>query len=58
VLARGNRHAEAARVYHDVVARMPPGHLGWMLPVEPMLHPLARRELWDNALFRVRARAT
>jgi DNA-binding winged helix-turn-helix (wHTH) protein/Tfp pilus assembly protein PilF len=58
VLARGNRHADAARVYREAVAQMPPGPAGWLLPVEPLLHPLAHREIWADALAMIRIRAT
>ena len=58
VLARGNRHADAARVYHDAVAHTPPGAAGWQLPVEPMLNPRAHGELWAPALAVIRDRAS
>ena len=57
VLARGNRHADAARVYREAVAQAPPGYAGWMLAVEPTLHPQAHPELWSDALTLVRTRA-
>jgi len=31
---------------------------GWILPVEPFLNPLARRDVWSDALTMVRIRAT
>ena len=43
VLARGNRNAEAARVYGDAIAHAPRGSVGWLLPVEPLLHPRSAR---------------
>jgi DNA-binding winged helix-turn-helix (wHTH) protein len=58
VLARGNRNAEAARVYGDAIARAPRGSVGWLLPVEPLLHPLGHREIWDEALTMIRVRAS
>jgi hypothetical protein len=58
VLARSSRHGEAARVYREAVAQAPPGFAGWMLPVEPLLNPLAHRTIWSEALALVRVRAT
>ena len=58
VLARGNRNADAARVYGDAIAQTPRGSLGWLLPVEPLLHPLGHREIWDEALTMIRVRAS
>jgi DNA-binding winged helix-turn-helix (wHTH) protein len=58
VLARGNRHADAARVYRDGLAQAPPGCAGWLLPAEPTLNPLAHGGTWAEALSLVRARAT
>ena len=58
VLARGNRHADAAHTFRDVLAQRPPGPAGWILPVEPFLNPLARRDVWSDALTMVRVRAT
>ena len=57
VLARAGHHAEAARTYRDAVAQAPPGFAGWMLPVEPLLTPLAHDGIWREALALVRARA-
>ncbi len=57
VLARGNRHSDAARVYREAVTNAPPGFAGWMLAVEPMLNPLARREVWADVLALIRTRA-
>jgi len=58
VLARGNRHADAARVSREAVAQAPPGPAGWLLPVESLLNPLAHREIWADTLALVRLRAT
>jgi tetratricopeptide (TPR) repeat protein len=58
LLARANRHAEAARVYHDAVSQAPPGPAGWLLPVEPLLNPLEHRGIWAETLALVRLRAT
>jgi DNA-binding winged helix-turn-helix (wHTH) protein/Tfp pilus assembly protein PilF len=57
VLARGGRHVEAARVYHDAVGQTPSGSAGWLLPVEPMLNPLAHPEVWAKALALIANRA-
>ena len=58
VLARGNRHADAARVYREALAKARPGLAGWQLAVEPLLNPLGRRDLWADALALVRTRAS
>ena len=58
VLARGNRHADAARVYREALVQSPAGSAGWLLPVEPLLHPLARPAIWAETLGIVRVRAT
>ena len=58
VLARANRHGEAARVYAEAIAQAPPGPAGWLLPVEPLLNPLAHGEMWAETLALVRLRAT
>ena len=58
VLARGNRHGDAARVYLEALTAQPPGAAGWILPVEPTLNPQARPEIWAEALALVRLRAT
>lgn len=57
ILARSNRHADAARVYRDAIAGAPPGCAGWQLPVEPLINPLAHREHWDDVLGIIRRRA-
>jgi DNA-binding winged helix-turn-helix (wHTH) protein/Tfp pilus assembly protein PilF len=57
VLARGNRHAEAASVYRDAIAQAPPGSAGWQLPVEPLINPLSHQEHWADALAMIRRRA-
>ena len=58
ILARGGCHEQAARAYHDAIAQEPRGSAGWLLPVEPMLNPLARPDIWAPALALVRLRAT
>lgn len=57
LLARGNRHEEAARLFRHGLAQAPPGHAGWILPVEPMLNAMGHRDCWDDVLARVRMRA-
>jgi DNA-binding winged helix-turn-helix (wHTH) protein len=57
VLARGNRHADAARIYCDALVKTS-GSAGWQLPVEPLINPLAHRDVWTEALAIVRARAS
>jgi DNA-binding winged helix-turn-helix (wHTH) protein len=58
VLVRANRHADAARVFTDALAASAVPAAGWLLPVEPFLHPLEHRHLWAEALALVRVRAT
>jgi formaldehyde-activating enzyme involved in methanogenesis len=58
VLARGNRHREAAQAYRDGLTQTSSNHAGWILPVEPFLNPLAHREIWESTLALVRMRAT
>jgi DNA-binding winged helix-turn-helix (wHTH) protein len=58
VLARSNRHQDAARVYREAVAGQPPGAAGWQLPVEPLLNPLGHAEEWADTLALIRVRAT
>jgi hypothetical protein len=57
-LARGNRHEEAARMYAETVAGSRAANAGWILPVEPILHPTARPDIWAPVLATVRQRAT
>jgi len=47
-----------SRVSREAVAQAPPGPAGWLLPVEPLLNPLAHREIWAGTLALVRLRAT
>ena len=58
ILARANRHAEAAKVYLEAVLKEPPGHAGWLLAVEPFLNPLAHGEIWAETRALIRLRAT
>lgn len=57
-LVRAERHADAARVYREAVSQAPPGPAGWLLPVEPLLNPRARPDIWAETLALVRLRAT
>jgi hypothetical protein len=50
-------HAAAARLVHDALRDAPPGSSGWSLPVEPLLHVAAHRDIWSDALTRLRERA-
>ncbi len=56
-LARAGRHADAARICADALKTAPPGVAGWLLPAEPMLNPIARPEIWAEALVILRDRA-
>jgi DNA-binding winged helix-turn-helix (wHTH) protein/Tfp pilus assembly protein PilF len=57
-LVRGNRHVEAAQVYADTLASARAPNAGWILPVEPVLCPSARPDVWDPVLTSVQQRAT
>jgi DNA-binding winged helix-turn-helix (wHTH) protein/Flp pilus assembly protein TadD len=57
-LALQGRHDDAARVCADALARAEPGPAGWLLPVEPLLQPLAHPDLWGRTLAILRDRAT
>jgi len=57
-LARAGRHQEAARICADALTQAPAGCAGWVLPVEPTLHPAERPGLWAPALAILRNRAT
>lgn len=58
ILARANRHGDAARLYRDALVQAPPGEAGWILPVEPLLNPSAHPTIWAEALALIRLRAT
>ena len=57
-LALQGRHEEAARLCADALARAEPGPAGWLLPVEPLLQPLAHPDMWGRTLAILRDRAT
>ena len=56
-LACAGRHEEAAAVVLAALEQAPPGQSGWQLPVEPMLHTSAHRDIWSCALELVAMRA-
>jgi DNA-binding winged helix-turn-helix (wHTH) protein len=56
--ARGNRHAEAAQAYAAMLGAAYAPNAGWLLPVEPVLCPLARPDIWDPVLTDVQNRAS
>ena len=56
-LARAGRRAEAAATCRELLAGDPSPAAGWILPVEPILHPAADPALWADILDTVRARA-
>jgi DNA-binding winged helix-turn-helix (wHTH) protein len=58
LLARGNRHRDAASVFREALVGQPPGPAGWILAVEPFLNPLAQADVWTETLALVRVRAT
>jgi hypothetical protein len=44
-------------VYHEGLAQQPPGAAGWIVPVEPLLNPLAHADDWKAPLALIRMRA-
>jgi len=57
VFSLQNRHSDAARVFRDAVSQMPPGPAGGQFPVEPIVNPLARPDVWSDVLANIRLRA-
>jgi len=56
-LARAGRHRDAVDACTDALTQAPPGPAGWLLPVEPMLNPAARPDIWAATLAILRTRA-
>lgn len=50
-------HEEAAKVCGEALVQAEAGSAGWLLPVEPLLHPTAHRDVWAPTLALLRARA-
>jgi hypothetical protein len=50
-------HNRAARIVEAAMANAPAGNAGWLLPVEPILQPGRRPDVWARALALVRRRA-
>lgn len=57
-LARGNRHTDAAATYANAVDAARASNAGWLLPVEPVLHPMMRPDAWASVLTKVQQNAT
>jgi tetratricopeptide (TPR) repeat protein len=57
-LARGGRHREAAQIYIEGLDRAGTPNAGWTLPIEPILQPFERADIWAPVLEKVRQRAT
>jgi DNA-binding winged helix-turn-helix (wHTH) protein len=55
-LARAGRHRDAAGACTGALTQAPPGPAGWLLPVEPMLDPAARPDIWAGTLALLRTR--
>ena len=53
---RGN-HTQAAQGCADALSQAVPGAAGWSLPLEPLLHATAHRDVWARALKIVHDRA-
>lgn len=56
-LALAGRHDEAARRCAEALAQAEPGQAGWIIPVDPLLNPLAHRDAWARTLAMLRDRA-
>jgi hypothetical protein len=56
-LAVSGAHTEAARVVDEALTAAPVGNVGWLLPVEPLLHVSAHLDVWAGALAHLRNRA-
>jgi hypothetical protein len=57
VLVLHGTHDEAALVCGEALRQAEPGQSGWLLPVEPLLHPTARPAIWAQTLATLLARA-
>jgi len=51
------KHRDAVDACTDALTQAPPGPAGWLLPVEPMLNPAARPDIWAATLAILRTRA-
>ena len=56
-LAMTGADTRAAQLVGAALSAADPGNAGWLLPVEPTLHVIARPEIWADALARLRHRA-
>ena len=56
-LARAGRHVDAADAYRTAIADARSPSAGWLLPVEPLIDPASRGDVWSDALTIVRRRA-
>jgi hypothetical protein len=57
-LVRAGRHPDGAKVYTDALVAASSLNSGWDLPIEPILQPALRPDIWDEALTIVARRAT
>jgi hypothetical protein len=51
------QHVDAARLVGDALLASEPGPAGWLLPVEPLIHPTTHADLWVRPLAAVAERA-
>jgi hypothetical protein len=49
--------ARAVQIVDKALAAAPPGNVGWLLPVEPLLNISRNPDVWAPVLSRLRARA-
>jgi DNA-binding winged helix-turn-helix (wHTH) protein len=56
-LTRAGQHCEAAKAYRDAVVGSPLPNAGWILPVEPLIDPGSRPDIWADTLALVHHRA-
>jgi tetratricopeptide (TPR) repeat protein len=56
-LVVAGRHGEAAQLIDRGLSFAPPGSIGWLLPVEPLLGIARAPDAWSPVLARLRMRA-
>jgi hypothetical protein len=56
-LVTAGDHVNAAQQIDQTLAVAPPGNVGWILPIEPLLNVAAAPGAWASVLSRLRTRA-
>jgi DNA-binding winged helix-turn-helix (wHTH) protein len=57
-MARAGRHCDAAQIYRALTQAARTPHAGWHLPIEPILQPHLRPDVWGDVLAMIRERAS